>query len=105
MKFQRDLILVLAVDFFSYVPTLRIVEKINRNNIGQNRHSHTADTREVEAGLCREFIEVEVADKQDAGENLDIGIHIERTKRTNPFLGGQSRDYFCELFLRRAIRL
>lgn len=76
VKFQGDLILFLTIDFFSYVPALRIVEEINRNNVGQNSHGHSADAREVEARLCCKFIEVEVTDKPDAGEDLNICIHI-----------------------------
>lgn len=82
MKFQRDLILVLAVDFFSYVPALRIVEKVNGNNVGENYHGHSADAREVEAWLCREFIEVYVPDKPDAGENLNIRVHCRKLPKS-----------------------
>lgn len=67
VKFQSDLVIVLAVDLFSDFPAFGIVEEVNWYNIGQNYDAHPADTCEVEARLRRLFFKVKATEEFDAG--------------------------------------
>lgn len=75
VKFQRDLVAVLAVYFFCDFPAFGIAEKVDGDNVGQNRDAHTADTCEVEARLRGLLVKVKASYKFDAGQKLDICFH------------------------------
>ena len=104
VKFQRDLVAVLAVLLFSDFPAFGIVEKVDGDNIGQNCDAHPADTCEVEARLRGLFVKVKAAYKLDAGQKLDICFHkVGDTGRFEGVLNPYFFLDFFELFLERRI--